>query len=196
MKTRINFLVILLLFLFLPLLSTSCIKEERFRSIEHHLLNQKPKNKDIILIYGDSNVDVLKRTKNIKNARYKSYKGKGVKNIPIINEIDTDIKFVFFCIGTNDSYSPDTNSFKRIYRSLKRNYPNAKIYSVSGTHGWGNSKTKPIKYVTYYTEMSKYGFETLLVPYNISYFKTSYSAHRSKKEYHLFIINGIEKISN
>jgi hypothetical protein len=184
-----------ILLLFLLIVTSSCIKEERFISVEHHILSQKSKTKDII-IYGDSNVDVLKRTKNIKNAIYKSFKGKGVNNIPIVNELDRDIKFVFFCIGTNDGYSPDTNSFKRIYKSLKMNYPNAKIYSVSGTHGWGNSKTKPIKYITYYSEMSKYGFESLLAPYDISYFKTSYSAHRSKRAYHLFIIDSIEKISN
>lgn len=103
---------------------------------------------------------------------------------------------VFFCIGTNDGYISDTNTFKRIHKSLKRNYPNAKIYSVSGTHGWGNSKTTPIKYMMFYRDMAKYGFEPLIVPYEMAHFRTSYKAHRSKKEYHFYIIEFIEKVTS
>lgn len=81
----------------LILLTTSCVKEERFRSVEKHVLKQyQYKKRKDILIYGDSNVDVIRRTRFIDGAVYKSYKGKSSKNIPIPYEVNTEIKWYFF----------------------------------------------------------------------------------------------------
>ena len=184
-----------LIYIFLFLSLTSCIKEDKLRSVEKYILEKSYENTKNILIYGDSNVEVLKKTNRLPNYIYKSFKGKGIKNIPLMDEIDDKIEWVYFCIGTNDGYNPDTNSFKRVYSILKRNYPKAKIYAVSGTHGWGNSKTNLTNYVKYYKEMSRFGFDTIIVPYKMAYFKTSFRAHRRKQNYHYYIIDLIEKMS-
>lgn len=184
-----------LIYIILFLSLTSCIKEEKLRSVEKHILQNSYENTKNILIYGDSNVEVLRKTNTLPNSRYKSFKGKGIKNIPLIDERDDKIEWVYFCIGTNDGYNPDTNSFKRVYSILKRNYPKAKIYAVSGTHGWGNSKTNLTKYVKYYKEMNRCGFDLIIVPYKMAYFNTSFRAHRKKQLYHYYIIDLIERLS-
>lgn len=49
------------------------------------------------------------------------------------------IKNVVLCIGTNDNFQ--TGNIKQLFKVVKRTFPNATIYVIKGSWGWGNNKT-------------------------------------------------------
>jgi hypothetical protein len=42
------------------------------------------------------------------------------------------------CIGTNNNFR--TGNIKELFKSLRRTFPNAKIYVIKGSWGWGGNK--------------------------------------------------------
>lgn len=50
-----------------------------------------------------------------------------------------EIKNVIICIGTNDAFQ--NQNIKDLFKIVKRTFPNATIYVIKGSWGWGNNKT-------------------------------------------------------
>ena len=50
-----------------------------------------------------------------------------------------EVKNVVLCIGTNDAFQ--NQNIKQLFKVIKRTFPNATIYIVKGSWGWGNNKT-------------------------------------------------------
>ena len=49
-----------------------------------------------------------------------------------------EIKNVVICIGTNDAFQ--NQNIKDLFKIIKRTFPNATIYAIKGSWGWGNNK--------------------------------------------------------
>ena len=49
-----------------------------------------------------------------------------------------EIKNVVLCIGTNDNFQ--TGNIKQLFKVVKRTFPNATIYVIKGSWGWGNNR--------------------------------------------------------
>lgn len=49
-----------------------------------------------------------------------------------------EITNAVLCIGTNDSFQ--NGNIKDLFKIVKRTFPNATIYVVKGSWGWGNNK--------------------------------------------------------
>ena len=61
----------------------------------------------------------------------------GLNELVKKNSIKTDVDYVFVSIGVNDNYNYREIGF---IKNLKRVFPNAKIYMIKGSYGWGNTK--------------------------------------------------------
>jgi hypothetical protein len=70
-------------------------------------------------------------------------------------KVSTNVKNVFLCIGTNDLYVD--NGIEKLFKSLRVTFPNAKIYVIQGSWGWGELKhtgyDKVKKYYKRYEEL-------------------------------------------
>ena len=55
-----------------------------------------------------------------------------------VNSYDYCVDNVFISIGVNDLYKYQTNN---LVKNLKIKFPNAKLYMIKGSYGWGNVKT-------------------------------------------------------
>lgn len=49
-----------------------------------------------------------------------------------------EIKNVVLCIGTNDNFQ--TGNIKQLFKAVKRTFPNATIYVIKGSWGWGTNR--------------------------------------------------------
>lgn len=58
----------------------------------------------------------------------------------MVHSVDENIKKVFISIGTNGAYSVNDN-INLLCRLLKDKFPNADLYVIVGSYGWGNNKT-------------------------------------------------------
>ena len=50
-----------------------------------------------------------------------------------------EIKNIVLCIGTNNNFQ--TGNIKQLFKAVKRTFPNATIYVIKGSWGWGGNKT-------------------------------------------------------
>ena len=50
-----------------------------------------------------------------------------------------EIKNIVLCIGTNNNFQ--TGNIKELFKVVKRTFPNATIYVIKGSWGWGGNKT-------------------------------------------------------
>jgi hypothetical protein len=67
---------------------------------------------------------------------------------------DTSVGYVFICIGTNDGYTY-TQKVSDLIDDLKATFPNAKLYVIPGSWGWGNvASITPDQVSTYYGKWS------------------------------------------
>lgn len=67
--------------------------------------------------------------------------GIGVKKLTsmVLNyKTSPEIKNVVICIGTNDAFQ--AGNIKQLFQAVKRTFPNATIYTIKGSWGWGNNK--------------------------------------------------------
>jgi hypothetical protein len=65
-------------------------------------------------------------------------------------KVNTSIKRVFICIGTNGVFSP-ADDIVGLNKLLINRFPNAKLYVIYGSFGWYNSKYATEKRIeTYY----------------------------------------------
>lgn len=80
---------------------------------------------------------------------------RGLNKIVEKNTIKKEVEFVFICIGVNDNYKYYEVGFMK---NLKRVFPNAKIYMIKGSYGWGNTpRFKPEYYDNFKTTVLKNG---------------------------------------
>jgi hypothetical protein len=49
-----------------------------------------------------------------------------------------EVKNIIICIGTNDGFQ--NQNIKDLFKIVKRTFPNAAIYTIKGSWGWGNNK--------------------------------------------------------
>ena len=50
-----------------------------------------------------------------------------------------EIKNIVLCIGTNNNFR--TGNIKELFKAVKKTFPNATIYVIKGSWGWGGNKT-------------------------------------------------------
>lgn len=85
--------------------------------------------------------------------------GIGVKKLTsmVLNyKTSPEIKNVVLCIGTNDAFQ--AGNIKQLFQAVKRTFPNATIYVIKGSWGWGNNKTiTEEKINNYYKQYEKEG---------------------------------------
>ena len=149
------------------------------------------------ILLGDSNVGVIAKTSGFGSLNLIIGVNKtGINTIELANmlktvKIDTSVKKVFVAIGTNDLYV--TNSSNILKAILLKKYPNAILYVIWGSRGWGQDKYKTIyNEENFYNNFAKNGFIEIRV--TNGYFKTEKSAHTPTQKYHYYIIKMIHII--
>ena len=112
------------------------------------------------IIIGDSQTPYVDR--NSKKAERVVGLWKGGIAVPILtkmvqrHKVSPNVKNVFLCIGTNDLYVD--NGIEKLFKSLRVTFPNAKIYVIQGSWGWGNLKRIGYKKVrNYYKRYEELG---------------------------------------
>lgn len=113
-----------------------------------------------------------------------------LKNYPVSN----DVGRVFLSVGTNGGFSlsDDTDTLVGL---LKDKFPNAKLYVIKGSYGWGsNTSISKSKYDSYYNRFAKDGVNVL--QNELGYFATSSDAHSTKSNQAISIINEIKSLIN
>ena len=80
---------------------------------------------------------------------------KGGIDVPVLTKmvqrykVSSNVQNVFLCIGTNDLYVD--KGIEKLFKTLWITFPNAKIYVIQGSWGWGGLKrTKYEKVKKYY----------------------------------------------
>jgi hypothetical protein len=72
------------------------------------------------------------------------------------HKVSTNVQNVFLCIGTNDLYVD--RGIDKLFKSLWITFPNAKIYVIQGSWGWGGvTHTKYDKIKKYYKRYQELG---------------------------------------
>lgn len=111
------------------------------------------------LIIGDSQVRYIAMNSNKAEALIRlTQPGIGLKKLNEKvkgYEVSKTVQNVFVCIGVNDNYKYEEVGFMK---NLKRVFPNAKIYMIKGSYGWGNTKKfNPNYYDNFKTHVLKNG---------------------------------------
>jgi len=144
------------------------------------------------ILIGDSQTYYLsKYTKQIKQIKKLSKSGIGVvglNNQVVSYPTSKNIKSVSVCIGVNDSYRD--NGVEILMNTIKRTFPNATIYIIQGSWGWGKvRKWSTTKILNYYKEYQKLGGIIIEPPIGYG------DPHRDKPIYKK-IVNKIENLIN
>jgi hypothetical protein len=105
------------------------------------------------IIIGDSQTPyVAAQTSKVKMISSLQKGGKGVNWLrDRVNEypVSPSIRNVVLCIGTNGGYS-GTSDESGLFVALRKTFPNAKIYAVQGSWGWGGVSKYTEKHVRQY----------------------------------------------
>ena len=144
------------------------------------------------ILIGDSQTYYLsKYTKQIKQIKKLSKSGIGVVelNKKIVSyPTSKNTKSVSVCIGVNDYYQD--NGVETLMISIKRTFPNATIYIIQGSWGWGKvRKWSTTKILNYYKEYQKLGGIIIEPPIGYG------DPHKDKPIYKK-IVNKIENLIN
>jgi hypothetical protein len=51
----------------------------------------------------------------------------------------SEVKNIVLCIGTNNNFR--TGNIKELFKVVRRTFPNATIYVIKGSWGWGGNKS-------------------------------------------------------
>ena len=111
------------------------------------------------IIIGDSQTPYVDR--NSKKVERVVGLWKGGIDVPVLtkmvqrHKVSTNVQNVFLCIGTNDLYVD--RGIEKLFKSIWITFPNAKIYVIQGSWGWGGLKrtgyNKVKKYYKRYEEL-------------------------------------------
>jgi len=117
---------------------------------------QTPNN----IIIGDSQTPYVDR--NSKKVERVVGLWKGGIDVPVLtkmvqkHKVSTNVQNVFLCIGTNDLYV--NKGIDKLFKSIRITFPNAKIYVIQGSWGWGGvTHTKYDKIKNYYKRYQELG---------------------------------------
>jgi hypothetical protein len=92
------------------------------------------------IVIGDSQTPyVAKQSTKVKMVSALQQGGKGVnwlRDRILEYPLSANIKNVVLCIGTNGGYGGSGDE-KGLFSALRKTFPNAKIYAVQGSWGWG-----------------------------------------------------------
>lgn len=112
------------------------------------------------IIIGDSQTPYVDR--NSKKVERVVGLWKGGIDVPVLtkmvqrHKVSTNVQNVFLCIGTNDLYVD--KGIEKLFKSLWITFPNAKIYVIQGSWGWGGvTHTKYDKIKKYYKRYQELG---------------------------------------
>jgi hypothetical protein len=112
------------------------------------------------IIIGDSQTPYV--DKNSKKVERVVGLWKGGIDVPVLtkmvqrHKVSTNVQNVFLCIGTNDLYVD--KGIDKLFKSLWITFPNAKIYVIQGSWGWGGvTHTKYDKIKKYYKRYEELG---------------------------------------
>ena len=112
------------------------------------------------IIIGDSQTPYVDR--NSKKVERVVGLWKGGIDVPVLtkmvqkHKVSTNVQNVFLCIGTNDLYV--NKGIDKLFKSIRITFPNAKIYVIQGSWGWGGVKrTKYGKIKKYYKRYQELG---------------------------------------
>jgi hypothetical protein len=136
-------------------------------------------NNENILIGDSQTFQLKKNTTIVKQIPELSKTGVGVKGLIKLIEkypISEETKTVTICIGVNDGYI-DEGISELIYL-VRLKFPNAKIYVIKGSWGWGNvSKLNVDKFNNYYKKFEDLGAQIIQTPIGHG------DPHKNKKVY-------------
>ena len=112
------------------------------------------------IIIGDSQTPYVDR--NSKKVERVVGLWKGGIDVPVLtkmvqrHKVLTNVQNVFLCIGTNDLYVD--KGIDKLFKSIRITFPNAKIYVIQGSWGWGGvTHTKYDKIKKYYKRYQELG---------------------------------------
>ena len=93
------------------------------------------------IIIGDSQTGLVsKNSSKVQLIDKLHVPGKGVgwlRDLVSAYPVRPNVKNVVLCIGTNGGYSSKGSSEAGLFTALRKTFPNAKIYAVQGSWGWG-----------------------------------------------------------
>lgn len=96
------------------------------------------------LIIGDSQTPYIdKNSSKVERVRSLWKDGIGVDKLTsmVLNyKTSPGIKNIILCIGTNNKFRKETGNIKELFKVVKRTFPNAIIYVIKGSWGWGGNK--------------------------------------------------------
>ena len=112
------------------------------------------------IIIGDSQTPYVDR--NSKKVERVVGLWKGGIDVPVLikmvqrYKVSPNVQNVFLCIGTNDLYVD--KGIDKLFKSIRITFPNAKIYVIQGSWGWGGvTHTKYDKIKNYYKRYQELG---------------------------------------
>ena len=130
--------------------------------IKDETINENKEKKSIII--GDSQTPFIARqskiVKMLGNVGSEKVLWKGgmglswLKNATSNYPISKDVSNVVINIGTNGGFNPK-DDVTGLVNELKRVFPNAKLYAVKGSWGWGGNVNKTVKQVDDYYQKFK-----------------------------------------
>lgn len=144
------------------------------------------------ILIGDSQTFYMsKYSTKIIHIQKLSKEGIGVNELNkkiILYPTSHKIKSVSVCIGVNDFYKD--KGIEPLMNTIKRTFPNAKIFVIQGSWGWGNvKKDNSSTILKYYKIFHTFGAEIIEPPIGYG------DPHRDKKTYKT-IITKIESLIN
>ena len=117
------------------------------KPVEKKKDDQKPTTKSdksaasISIIIGDSQTPYVSRNSSkvqLVDELQEGSKGVGwLRDQVAAYPVSPKVKNVVLCIGTNGGYSSKGSSEAGLFTALRKTFPNAKIYAVQGSWGWG-----------------------------------------------------------
>jgi hypothetical protein len=108
----------------------------------------------ISIIIGDSQTPYVDRqSSKVQLVDELQEGGKGVgwlRDQVAMYPVSPKVKNVVLCIGTNGGYRSKGSAEAELFTALHKTFPNAKIYAVQGSWGWGGIKDTTEKQVRDY----------------------------------------------
>lgn len=146
-------------------------KNKDIKSNENEITKEEEEQKGRSIIIGDSQTPFIKKQSSEiqmlgsvggENVLWKGGMGlKWLKNAVSNYPVTKDIKNVVINIGTNGGFNPN-DDIDGLVNELKRVFPNAKLFVVKGSWGWGGNKNvTESKVNAYYKKFENEGVEII-----------------------------------
>lgn len=139
------------------------------------LISRRKRNKNVDItknyIIGDSQTPFFDRNstkaKRISEQSGKSSLWQGGQNLKWLKSaveeypVSPDVNSIIINIGTNGGFNPN-DDVNGLVSAIKQKFPNAKLYAVQGSWGWGGNKNVTEERVkTYYDKFRNLGVNVL-----------------------------------